>query len=154
MINYELLDKFYSAFKNGDAYAMAECYHENAEFYDPAFGQLNKGRPAKMWEMLLSNKASSPKINYVIHEAGKNTGRVDWTAEYFFGPDKRPVSNSVKSELVFNDGKIISQHDSFNFWRWSQQALGAYGYVLGWTPILKIIVRKMTNRRLDKFISK
>ena len=40
--NAELLNKFYTAFANLDAETMASCYHENAEFDDPAFSLRGK----------------------------------------------------------------------------------------------------------------
>ena len=35
-----VIEKFYTAFTNLDAEAMAECYAENVSFEDPAFGEL------------------------------------------------------------------------------------------------------------------
>ena len=31
-------------------------------------------------------------------------------------------------------GKIVRQEDKFSLWRWSSQALGTKGSLLGWTP--------------------
>ncbi len=47
MSNSELISKFYKAFANGDTRTMAECYHENIIFEDPAFGQLQDERAKK-----------------------------------------------------------------------------------------------------------
>lgn len=40
----DLITKFCTAFKNLDAEAMAECYHEDIVFTDPAFGNLQGER--------------------------------------------------------------------------------------------------------------
>jgi len=40
MIQKQLTEKFYTAFSKGDYQGMAECYHENVVFHDPAFGRL------------------------------------------------------------------------------------------------------------------
>ena len=154
MENLELLNKFYKSFKKGDAASMVQCYHLNVEFQDPAFGQLRNGKPAKMWEMLLSNKEASPQISFDVLFADKNQGEVEWVAEYFFGPDKRKVINRVKAEFKFKDGKIINHKDSFNLWIWSRQALGVLGLLIGWTPFMRSKIQKMANSRLNKFIKK
>ena len=153
MNNFELLDKFYSSFKHGDANLMNDCYHPNVEFKDPAFGILKEGKPSLMWEMLLSNKEAAPKISFKILEADVHSGKAEWKAEYFFGPQKRRVINNVKSEFIFNDGKIIKHTDTFDIWKWSKQALGPLGYLLGWTPLMKVIVQKMANKNLDKYMN-
>ena len=153
MRNHKLLEKFYAAFKNGDAKTMSDCYHQDVEFEDPAFGLIGNGKPAKMWEMLLSSKEAAPQVTFTIIAADENTGQAEWTAEYFFGPDKRKVINNVKANFVFEDGIIISHKDNFNFWKWSQQAIGPIGYIMGWTPFMKSKVQNMANQRLNKFIS-
>ena len=58
------ITKFYTAFAKSDHQQMAACYHEDIIFEDPAFGQLKGERASKMWEMLLSNKSSSPEITH------------------------------------------------------------------------------------------
>jgi len=50
----QLIEKFYTAFTNGNADEMNACYHEDVVFEDPVFGRLEDGKPAKMWEMLMS----------------------------------------------------------------------------------------------------
>jgi hypothetical protein len=39
-------------------------------------------------------------------------------------------------------------------WKWTKQAMGAPGYLLGWTPFFKNKIQATTNSRLDKFIEK
>ena len=40
--NEQLIHKFYTAFQNGDALTMKECYHPDIQFRDPAFGLLKE----------------------------------------------------------------------------------------------------------------
>jgi len=53
----------------------------------------------------------------------------------------------------FRDGRIAAHVDRFSFWRWSRQALGASGLLLGWTPIIQGAVRRQARAGLDKFLS-
>jgi hypothetical protein len=48
-------------------------------------------------------------------------------------------------------GKIIRQVDSFSLWRWSRQALGTRGLLLGWTPIVKNKVQAQAANSLRQF---
>ncbi|MGB0347184.1 MAG: nuclear transport factor 2 family protein, partial [Balneolaceae bacterium] len=52
------------------------------------------------------------------------------------------------------DGLIINHQDDFDFWRWSTQALGFPGLILGWSPFLKKKVQKQALDSLNAFISK
>jgi hypothetical protein len=45
---------------------------------------------------------------------------------------------------------IVEHVDRFNFWRWSRQALGLPGLVLGWTPVLRKKVGTTATERLDR----
>ena len=54
MDNKTTIEYFYTAFANGDAERMVNCYHEQIEFYDPAFGKLHGEKAKNMWRMLLS----------------------------------------------------------------------------------------------------
>ena len=50
------------------------------------------------------------------------------------------------------DGLIATHRDRFNFWRWSRQALGLPGVLLGWSPSLKRKVRSTAAENLKKFL--
>ena len=132
---------------------MTNCYHSEVTFKDPAFGQLSGDRACMMWEMLLSNTDAASVITHTNVIANKEFGSANWKAEYFFGPDKRKVTNEVKAEFVFKDGLILNHTDSFSMWKWSRQALGISGLLLGWTPIIKNKVQKTTKKRLDQYIA-
>jgi len=150
----KLIKKFYSSFSKGNSAGMAECYHENVTFEDPVFGKLSGSRASKMWHMLLEKGKGNLKINFDSISSHENTGSVNWTAEYFYGPRKRPVTNKVRAKFEFKDGKIIKHVDDFNLYKWTQQAMGGIGYALGWTPFFKKKIRKTVNSQLDRFIDK
>ncbi|MBU2951349.1 nuclear transport factor 2 family protein [Tamlana agarivorans] len=154
MTNRELIEKFYTSFADGNAKGMASCYHDDVIFRDEVFGTLQGNRACKMWEMLLSGKAEPAKISFNNIEATLENGSANWKAEYFYGAKKRKVINNIKVNFKFKEGKIIEHIDSFNLWKWTQQALGPVGYLMGWTPFMKNKIQKTTNQKLDHFIAK
>jgi ketosteroid isomerase-like protein len=150
MKHKELIEKFYNAFSKGDYQTMIACYHKDIVFEDPAFGRLERDRAMSMWEMLLSQKNTKITISFTEPEVSANIGKTNWTAQYYFG--KRPVFNDVTAQFKFKDGKIIEHIDTFNFWKWTRQALGLSGYLLGWTKFMEKKVQAITKSKLDKFI--
>jgi ketosteroid isomerase-like protein len=152
MNNKELIHKFYTALSKGSSKEMIECYHENITFQDPVFGILKGERAFKMWEMLLSKKDADAKFTFDNIEATSETGKARWKAEYYYG--KRKVINKVKAEFKFKDGEIIEHIDTFDLWKWTQQALGVTGYLTGWTRFIKRKMQKTVNKKLDRFIER
>ena len=51
-------------------------------------------------------------------------------------------------------GQIVRHKDRFDFWRWSRQALGAPGVLLGWTPVIRNKVRGQAAANLRKFLER
>lgn len=70
-----------------------------------------------------------------------------------FGQTGRPVHNRIRAEFAFADGLIVDHVDRFDFWRWSRQALGLPGLLLGWTPALQAKVRAQAQGRLEQFLA-
>ncbi|WP_339923671.1 nuclear transport factor 2 family protein [uncultured Cyclobacterium sp.] len=153
MDNNDLLKKFYTSFSKGDSKGMVECYHKDIVFKDPVFGKLKGDRAFKMWEMLLSNKKADTKISFDIRRVSDERGKVNWVAEYAYGVKKRKVINKVSGEFKFKDDKIIEHIDSFNLWKWTKQAMGIVGYLIGWTPFMKSKIQNTTNKKLNKYIA-
>ncbi|KAA6346349.1 hypothetical protein EZS27_006131 [termite gut metagenome] len=149
-----LINKFYQSFASGDVESMITCYHDDVVFHDPAFGTLHGERAKSMWRMLLNRADGNIKIQFRNVEANDISGRADWLAEYHYGPHKRKVINNVSAKFEFKDGKIIKHTDHFDLWKWTKQALGTTGYLLGWSTFMKNKIQKMTNDSLAKFISK
>lgn len=148
----EVIKQFYTAFSERRIEKMLECYHEGIVFEDPAFGVLRGDQARWMWRMLLSNNSAELKVDFGDIEADEEKGSAKWVATYLFGPKKRKVVNRVSASFKFEDGKIIEHKDTFDLWRWTRQALGLPGYLLGWSPFMKGKIQKMTNSRLNAFI--
>jgi len=147
----QLIEKFYSAFKNKDAAGMIACYHDDVVFTDPAFGELKGARAKAMWEMLLSS-GSDLKVEYSNIEQTNTGVKAHWEAFYTFGKKKRAVHNLVDAQFEFKDGLIIRHIDTFNLKKWAGQALGFSGKLLGGTQFFKKKLHKQTNSRLDKYM--
>lgn len=153
------IETLYRAFNELDAEAMAACYAADACFEDEAFILTSQSEIAGMWRMLCQATRNGNRADWKlsvgpvrIDEQGR--GWVEWEAEYRFGPARRPVKNQVKSRFTFDDrGLIHTQLDRFNFWRWSWQAMGIPGAVLGWSPMFRTLVRKQALANLERFMA-
>lgn len=148
----ELIERLYGAMNRKDGEAMAACYARNARFSDPAFGELHGPEPGNMWRMLTS-RATDLTVELAEHEADDHSGTARWIARYTFGPTGRPVVNDVRATFRFDQGLIAEHDDRFSFYRWSRQALGLPGLLLGWTPLLRASVRRKARGDLEKFSS-
>jgi len=148
--NTALITRFYLAFQRLDAEAMAACYTDDVVFSDPAFGTLRGQDAGDMWRMLAA-RAKDFSLTFDHVHAGDTTGAAHWVATYLFSASGRTVVNTIRARFVFRDGKICEHHDHFDFWRWSRQALGVPGLLLGWTPLLKYKVRSQALRGLRAF---
>lgn len=147
-----LIHRFYSAFQQGDYATMQACYHPGATFHDPVFQTLDSRQVRAMWQMLLTS-ARDLRLTFSEVSAGGGTGSCLWHAHYTFSRTGRPVHNIVRSTFTFRDGLIYAQKDNFNLWRWSTQALGTSGLLLGWSPIVKNKVRSAAQQGLARFMA-
>ena len=143
----ELIERFYAAFNRRDGDAMAACYANEATFIDPVFGRLDADQTRSMWRMLTS-RAKDLQVELVEHKSDGATGSARWIARYTFVQTGRPVVNEVRAKFKFADGLIVEHVDKFSFYRWSKQALGRTGTLLGWTPSLQLRVHRDARRRL------
>ena len=130
---------------------MAACYADDVLFSDPAFGTLQGDDAKNMWRMLIRNAKDNLKITVTDIEAGEMTGSANWIAEYNFSKTGRPVVNRIHARFEFRDGKIIRHIDDFDLWKWSRQALGWTGILLGWSPWMKMKIQKSTHRSLQEY---
>lgn len=150
--NQELITRFYTAFTERDGDKMAACYTSDAHFSDPVFTDLIGAEPGAMWRMLTS-RAEDLEVELVGHTASEDSGTAHWIATYTFTQAGRQVVNDVQAHFRFRDGLIADHMDDFNFYKWSKQALGAPGLLLGWTPIIHGAVKKKARAGLDDFIA-
>ncbi|WP_250658073.1 nuclear transport factor 2 family protein [Alkalimarinus coralli] len=147
----ELIEKFYRAFQQRDYQTMANCYHPDAKFEDEAF-KLQGNEIAAMWHMLCERGTDLELSFSVSEQSGKVSAH--WEPRYTFSQTGRKVHNIIDAEFEFKDGKIIKHRDQFNFWRWSRQALGTPGLLLGWSSMLQNKVSQMANKSLRSFMKK
>ncbi|UFI46062.1 nuclear transport factor 2 family protein [Pseudomonas savastanoi] len=148
--NSALITRFYEAFAQLDAEAMSACYTEDVLFSDPAFGELRGAQVGDMWRMLTSR---AKNFSVVFHQvrADDRAGTAHWVATYLFSQTGRTVVNDIQARFMFRDGKICEHHDHFDMWRWSRQALGLKGLLLGWTPLVRNAVRAQALKGLKTF---
>lgn len=148
-----LAHRFYGAFQRKDYAEMARCYHEEALFSDPVFRHLNKKEVSKMWEMLLK-RGKDLKVDFSIVHTNENVVKINWTASYTFSQTGRHVINQIDAQLELKDGLIFRHTDVFNLYKWSSQALGITGLLLGWTPFVKNGIRNKAMASLKKYMEK
>lgn len=151
--NAQLIQKFYLAFQQRDANAMAAAYHPDAQFSDPVFPDLRGEQIGNMWRMLCERGADLD-ISFRDLSADDATGKAHWDARYTFSATKRKVFNSIDATFEFKDGKIFRHRDQFSFHRWASQALGPMGKLLGWTPLIRNKVRGTAAKNLASFTAK
>ena len=145
-----LIHRFYEAFQRLDAEAMAACYTDDVVFSDPAFGELRGRDAGDMWRML-TTRAKDFSLTFDHVRSDETTGSAHWVATYLFSATGNTVVNDIGARFVFRDGKICEHHDHFDLWRWSRQALGIKGLLLGWSPALKNAVRAQARKGLKAF---
>lgn len=148
--NAALIETFYRAFQRRDADAMAACYTPDVRFSDPAFGPLTGSDAGDMWRMLCS-RAKDLEVRFSDVAADDKRGSAHWEADYLFSQTGRTVHNRIDATFEFRDGLIAVHDDVFDLWRWSRQALGLPGMLLGWSPIVRNKVRSQALRGLAAF---
>ena len=145
----DLLERFYTAFAKRDAATMAACYADDATFSDPVFPDLDATHVRGMWRMLCERGADL-QLEHSGIEADDTTGKAHWEARYTFSATGRKVHNIIDASFTFRDGKITSHKDALDFWRWSRQALGFSGVLLGWTPLVQNKIRRVAGQQLER----
>ena len=150
--NEELLRKFYASFHNKNYEGMIQYYLPEVEFSDPLFDLIKGEAVAAMWSMLCKNSIEL-EVKLIDVVANDKTGIAHWEAEYTFSETNRKVHNIVETKFEFKDNKIIKHEDNWDFWRWSQMALGRTGRFLGWTPFIKNQAKIKAGKKLGDFMS-
>jgi len=155
--NAQLLERFYTAFAALDATTMAACYAEDARFDDEVFALAGRAQVAGMWRMLCDSArqqgADVWSLRFEGVAADDCQGSSRWQARYRFSATGRLVHNAIASRFEFRDGLIWRQRDRFSFWRWSRQALGLPGWLLGGTSWLQDRVRAQAAAKLRAFLA-
>lgn len=150
-----LIEEFYTAFTNLDAEKMVKCYHPDIVFRDPAFGELKGERAKNMWRMLCqSQKGKDFKVHYKVLNCSAEKAHAVWEAQYTFSQTGRKVNNKIAASFVLKKGLIVEHIDDFSLYRWSKQAMGFKGLLLGNTSFFKNKLQQRTNTLLDRFEEK
>ncbi len=149
--NEELITKFYTAFSKRDYVTMQNCYAGNPVFNDPVFGILQGDEVRAIWEMLAKN-AKDFSLEYNSIECDDEYGTCKWVATYTFSKTGRQVVNKVKAHMRIENDKITEHTDEFDIYKWSRQALGLPGVLLGWSGYLKNKIRHDAKTRLYQFM--
>lgn len=151
--NEQLIRDFYGHFAARDAEAMAACYHAEITFSDPAFPMLRGDEAGDMWRMLVS-RGKDLSITLIEASANDNGGHAVWEARYTFSGSGRFVVNRIEAMFAFRDGLIVRHVDTFPMWKWSRQALGLPGLLLGWSWPMKGMIRKKAAASLAAYRAK
>jgi len=157
--NTQTIARFYTAFAALDADAMARCYSPDVHFDDPGFSLQGIEQVSGMWHMLCAAAQGQGRDDWQLTFkdvlADDQWGRAHWEARYRFRATKRLVHNLVGADFTFTPEGLIDTHrDHFDFWRWSRQALGLGGVMLGWTPFFQKQMRKQTHAALAAYLAK
>lgn len=156
--NEAVLTRFYTAFAALDPDTMAGCYAPDASFRDEVFTLKGRDEVMGMWRMLCETIRSKGREDWKLVfgdiSADAASGQAHWDATYRFSATGRLVVNRIDARVRFAaDGRIVQHHDSFSFWRWSRQALGAPGLLLGWSPWMHRQVRARAEAGLRKYLA-
>lgn len=134
---------------------MLECYHDDITFEDPAFGVLQGEEAKNMWRMLChTQRGKEFKVITSNIEYTPEAGKAHWEAFYTFSKTGRKVHNVIHATFKFKDGKIINHVDRFNLYKWSKQAMGLKGILMGWTPFFRKKLNNQTRFLLSEFQKK
>jgi hypothetical protein len=152
----DTIHRFYKAFAQLDAATMAACYAPEATFSDEAFTLNGRDEVVGMWTMLCTGVREKARedwrLEYDAVTANGLQGSAHWEAHYRFTATGRLVHNRIDASFTFNEQGLIVKHvDHFNFWRWARQALGAPGWLLGWSSWFQAKVRAKAQGNLTAF---
>lgn len=145
------IQRLYDAFRAGDGQAMEDCYAADATFRDPVFELQGAARIGGMWKMLLAG-ASDLEVEASDISCDGTTGSAHWEARYTFSTGRK-VHNVIDASFRLEDDLIVEHVDRFGFWRWSRQALGPVGLLLGWSPAIRGRVQRTASRNLDRYLT-
>jgi ketosteroid isomerase-like protein len=150
--NDQIIRRFYTAFQQLDYATMQQCYSEDPVFNDPVFGLLQGPEVLAMWEMLCMNARDFSLSFSDIQLLDEEYATCRWVAVYTFSKTGRKVTNNIKAHLRIEGGRITEHTDQFNFYKWSQQAMGITGVLFGWTNFMQNKVRKSARGNLERFM--
>ncbi len=150
--NERLINDFYTAFQKLDYTKMNDCYSDDIVFFDPVFELLQAHEVKAMWEMLCKNAKDFSLTFDNIKALDGEYCTCDWVASYTFSKTGKRVVNRIRANMRIADGKIIEHSDGFSLHKWSTQALGFSGWLLGWNSFFQRKIKNQAKRNLLKFM--
>lgn len=153
--NAEAIQRFYAAFERLDAEAMADLYADDVRFDDPVFSLRGKAEVMAMWRMLCASVKTQGREDWALSVSGiaadDRHGQAHWRPSYRFSATGRTVHNRIDASFVFEQGRVVRHLDHFDVWRWSRQALGMPGWLLGWSGWLRRKIQGQALGRLQQY---
>ncbi|MFC4261805.1 nuclear transport factor 2 family protein [Ferruginibacter yonginensis] len=147
-----IIQQFFNAFKKLDATTMNACYTNNIAFNDPMFDLLRGDEVRAMWQMLCAN-ASNFSLEYdSIKDEGDGYYTCNWTAQYTFSKTGRRVINKCKAYMKIENGLIAEHSDAWSLHKWSEQAIGLPGKLLGWAGFFRRRIKNNARKNLLHFM--
>lgn len=148
------ITRFYQAFAALDGATMQACYAPDAQFDDEVFSLRGADQVGGMWRMLCGATLAKGRDDWRLAVRDITDHSAHWDAHYRFSATGRLVDNRIDAQFSFGPDGLITRHrDRFDFWRWSRQALGTPGLLLGWTPMLRNKVRGTAAANLARFLA-
>ena len=152
MNGVDVITRFYTAFQRKDVEGMVACYAPDVRFTDPVFPDLVGDRARAMWRMLVG-RGKDLRLAFRDIRADDRTGAAHWEAWYTFSATGRTVHNMIDASFTVRDGLIATHTDRFDLYRWSRQALGMKGTLLGWTPFVQGAIRRQADAALTRYLT-
>jgi len=149
----EFLLDFYAAYSNGKIDEITNYYHNDVEFYDHAFGNLNKKELTSMWNMLFKKAFKNLKIEVSNIRVENGIGYAHINCNYIYLLTNKPVHNIIDTVIEFQDNLIIKQTDIFSLKKWAKQSLGWKEGLLANTSFFKTKLQKRTKKALEKHMA-
>ena len=150
--NEELIKKFYTALQQLNANAMNSCYSADIAFYDPMFELLRGDEVRAMWEMLCANAKDFSLVFDSITDLEDGYYTCNWKASYTFSRTRRKVINNGKAHMKIENGFITEHSDAWSLHKWSEQAIGLPGKLLGWMGMFRRNLKNNARRSLLNYM--
>ena len=145
----------YTAFARLDGEAMQKCYAKDASFQDEVFTLEGREQVGGMWRMLCDATKDKGRDVWRLESSHITQNSAHWEAHYRFSATGRMVHNIIDASFEFTPDGLIRRHrDRFDFYRWSRQALGLPGVLLGWTPMLRGGIQRKAAQNLAAYLAK
>ena len=145
----------YTAFARLDGEAMQKCYAKDASFQDEVFTLQGREQVGGMWRMLCDATREKGRDVWRLESSRITQNSAHWEAHYRFSATGRMVHNIIDANFEFAPDGLIRRHrDRFDFYRWSRQALGLPGMLLGWTPMLRQGIQRKAAGNLAAYLAR